>query len=74
MSPLFSSRVGLIDGNLVELLDANEVCCSGRPGRLGALKEFVDYISKKEGVWVATRTEIAEAFKKEYPYKRGQLA
>lgn len=46
----------------------------GRPGRFAALKEFVDYISKKEGVWVATRTEIAEAFKKEYPYRKGFLA
>lgn len=46
----------------------------GRPGRLGALRDFVDYIAKKEGVWVATRTEIAEAFKAKYPYKKGQLA
>lgn len=46
----------------------------GRPGRFAALKEFVDYISKKEGVWVATRTEIAETFKEQYPYKKGQLA
>ncbi|KAF2815269.1 polysaccharide deacetylase [Mytilinidion resinicola] len=46
---------------------------AGRPGRFGALKQFVDYLNKK-GVWVATRTEIAEAFKKEYPYKRGKLA
>jgi hypothetical protein len=46
----------------------------GRPGRLAALRDFVDYISKKEGVWVATRTEIAEAFKKNHPYKKGQLA
>jgi peptidoglycan/xylan/chitin deacetylase (PgdA/CDA1 family) len=46
----------------------------GRPGRFAALKKFVEEIGKKEGVWVATRTEIAEAFKKEYPYKKGQLA
>jgi len=46
----------------------------GRPGRLGALKKFVEEIEKKEGVWVATRTEIAEAFKKEYPYQKGKLA
>jgi len=47
---------------------------AGRPGRFGALQEFVEYIGKKEGVWVATRTEIAEAFKAKYPYKKGQLA
>ncbi|KAL4894072.1 hypothetical protein BDV59DRAFT_192803 [Aspergillus ambiguus] len=46
----------------------------GRPGRFAALKEFVEYIAAKEGVWVATRTEIAEAFKKNYPYRKGQLA
>ena len=46
----------------------------GRPGRFAALKEFVDYISKKEGVWVATRTEIAESFKQQYPYRKGFLA
>lgn len=46
----------------------------GRPGRFQALKDFVDYISKKEGVWVATRTEIAEAFREQFPYKKGQLA
>lgn len=46
----------------------------GRPGRFKALQDFVDYISKKEGVWVATRSEIAEAFKQQFPYKKGQLA
>jgi peptidoglycan/xylan/chitin deacetylase (PgdA/CDA1 family) len=46
----------------------------GRPGRFGALKKFVEYISQKEGVWVATRSEIADAFRKEYPYRKGYLA
>ncbi|KAL3479619.1 hypothetical protein BJX99DRAFT_255344 [Aspergillus californicus] len=46
----------------------------GRPGRFAALKEFVEYIGAKEGVWVATRTEIAEAFRETYPYKKGCLA
>lgn len=46
----------------------------GRPGRFGALKRFVEEISEVEGVWVATRTEIAEAFRNEYPYKKGKLA
>jgi peptidoglycan/xylan/chitin deacetylase (PgdA/CDA1 family) len=46
----------------------------GRPGRFKALRDFVEYIEKKEGVWVATRTEIAEAFKAQFPYKKGQLA
>lgn len=46
----------------------------GRPGRFKALKDFVEYISSKEGVWVATRSEIAEAFRNQFPYKPGQLA
>jgi peptidoglycan/xylan/chitin deacetylase (PgdA/CDA1 family) len=46
----------------------------GRPGRFKALKDFVDYISKKEGVWVATRTDIAESFREQYPYQKGYPA
>ncbi|OAL01214.1 chitin deacetylase 1 [Phaeosphaeriaceae sp. SRC1lsM3a] len=46
----------------------------GRPGRFKALQDFVKYISAKEGVWVATRTEIAESFREQFPYKKGQLA
>ncbi|TKA26595.1 hypothetical protein B0A50_04703 [Salinomyces thailandicus] len=46
----------------------------GRPGRFKALQDFVEYISQKQGVWVATRTEIAEAFKAQFPYKKSCLA
>jgi peptidoglycan/xylan/chitin deacetylase (PgdA/CDA1 family) len=46
----------------------------GRPGRFKALQDFVKYISQKGGVWVATRTEIAESFREQFPYKKGQLA
>ncbi|KAK3113895.1 hypothetical protein LTR53_008342 [Teratosphaeriaceae sp. CCFEE 6253] len=46
----------------------------GRPGRFKALQDFVEYISTKEGVWVATRTEIAECFREQFPYKSGCLA
>jgi len=46
----------------------------GRPGRSKALQDFVEYISKKEGVWVATRTQIAETFREQFPYRRGHLA
>ncbi|KAK1823649.1 hypothetical protein LTR12_001835 [Friedmanniomyces endolithicus] len=46
----------------------------GRPGRFKALQDFVEYISKKEGVWVATRTEIAECFREQFPYQKGSLA
>lgn len=46
----------------------------GQPARFKALKDFVDYVSKKEGAWVATRTKIAEAFREQFPYKKGTLA
>jgi peptidoglycan/xylan/chitin deacetylase (PgdA/CDA1 family) len=47
---------------------------AGKPGRFPPLKNFVEYIEKHEGVWVATRSEIAEHFKSEFPYKKGCLA
>ena len=34
----------------------------GRPGRIGALKGFLDHIAKRPDVWIASRREIAEAF------------
>ena len=46
----------------------------GRLGRFKALQNFVKYISAKYGVWVATTTEIAQAFRERFPYKKGQLA
>jgi peptidoglycan/xylan/chitin deacetylase (PgdA/CDA1 family) len=48
--------------------------CIGKPGRMGALIKFVDYVAAKEGVWVATRTQIAEHFRAKFPYVKGQLA
>ncbi|KDQ57990.1 carbohydrate esterase family 4 protein [Jaapia argillacea MUCL 33604] len=41
----------------------------GKPGRFPALKNFVEYISKKQGVWIATRTEIAKHWIDKFPYK-----
>jgi peptidoglycan/xylan/chitin deacetylase (PgdA/CDA1 family) len=34
----------------------------GRPGRIGAFERFLQHASKKPGVWIATRREIAEYF------------
>jgi len=31
----------------------------GRPGRIAALQRFLDYIQRKDGVWIARRDEIA---------------
>lgn len=38
---------------------AFHVRITGRPGRFGALKEFVRYAKSKKGVWIATREDIA---------------
>lgn len=34
----------------------------GRPGRIGALEKFFQYVADKSGVWYATRRDIAEHF------------
>lgn len=45
----------------------------GKPGRAEALRSFMLYVKEHEGVWVATREEIAEHWKKQYPYVPGHL-
>ncbi|HHL41992.1 MAG TPA: allantoinase [Hellea balneolensis] len=39
----------------------------GRPGRIGAFGEFIDYVKTKSDVWVATREQIANHFIKHIP-------
>ncbi|OAP54858.1 hypothetical protein AYL99_11306 [Fonsecaea erecta] len=48
--------------------------CVGKPGRMTPLIKFVEYIAAKQGVWVATRTQIAEHFREKFPYQKGKLA
>lgn len=36
---------------------------AGRPGRIGAVDDFIRYAKEHEGVWFATRLQIAEAFR-----------
>jgi peptidoglycan/xylan/chitin deacetylase (PgdA/CDA1 family) len=40
----------------------------GRPGRAAAFDRFLKYVSEKEGVWVAQRLQIADAFAAATPY------
>lgn len=40
---------------------------AGRPGRAAALKRALDYFASHDGVWFATRLEIAEHWSKEHP-------
>jgi len=39
----------------------------GRPGRIMALKRFLDYARGHDGVWFATRAEIADHWAKTHP-------
>lgn len=39
----------------------------GRPGRIGALREFFEHVADKPGVWLATRAQIADAYRAQHP-------
>lgn len=39
----------------------------GRPGRIAALDEVLDYVTSHDDVWIATREQIASAFKAAIP-------
>lgn len=47
---------------------------TGKAGRSEALREFCEYISHKEGVWVTTRKDIATHYREKFPYKSGSRA
>jgi putative urate catabolism protein len=40
----------------------------GRPGRMVALKKFLDHIAKHDRVWVCRRLDIAQHWKQTHPY------
>ena len=40
----------------------------GKPGRIGALKRFLDYVQSHDGVWIPRRIEIARHWKAIHPY------
>jgi len=41
---------------------------AGRPGRLAALKRFIEYVQSHEKVWLAKRIDIARHWSKHHPY------
>ncbi|OQE92405.1 hypothetical protein PENNAL_c0007G05972 [Penicillium nalgiovense] len=45
----------------------------GRPARFQALRELVKYIQGREGVWAATREEIARHWIKTHPFNESKL-
>jgi len=42
---------------------------SGRAGRAGVVRRFVEYVGGKEGVWIATREEIARCWVGMHPWR-----
>jgi OHCU decarboxylase len=42
----------------------------GRPGKIAGLKRFLDHARAKGGVWFATRSQIAEHWRKTHPHQR----
>ncbi|MFK7793157.1 MAG: allantoinase PuuE [Devosiaceae bacterium] len=47
---------------------------AGRPGRIMALKRFLEHAAGHDGVWFAKRIEIAEHWKKMHPAPEGLMA
>ncbi|HVW55983.1 MAG TPA: allantoinase PuuE [Rhizobiaceae bacterium] len=45
----------------------------GRPGRVAALKRFIDYVKGHDKVWLARRIDIARHWKEKHPYKQQTL-
>jgi OHCU decarboxylase len=45
----------------------------GMPGRFAGLKRFVDYILKKEKVWIAKRIDIANHWIDRHPYEEREV-
>ena len=41
----------------------------GRPGRIQAIKKFIDYAKSHDGVWFAKRIDIAKAWITAHPYQ-----
>jgi peptidoglycan/xylan/chitin deacetylase (PgdA/CDA1 family) len=40
----------------------------GRPGRIGALRRFLDHVQAHERVWVCRRVDIARHWKATHPF------
>ncbi|MET3660475.1 allantoinase PuuE [Aquamicrobium ahrensii] len=45
----------------------------GRPGRVAALKRFIDYVKSHDKVWLPRRIDIARHWKEHHPYKAPAL-
>ena len=45
----------------------------GKPARFWALRELITYMQGHEGVWFATREEIARHWMREHPFDESKL-
>lgn len=45
---------------------------TGRPARAAALAKFLRYVKSHDKVWITRRIDIAEHWRKEFPYDKGQ--
>ncbi len=45
---------------------------AGRPGRAAAVAKFLEFLGKQEGVWLATRLDIAKHWRREHPARGGE--
>ncbi len=46
---------------------------AGRPGRMKAIRSFIDYAKSHQDVWFATRADIARHWRKLHPFKPRSL-
>ena len=46
---------------------------AGRPGRAAAVVKFLDYVMSRDDVWVATRLDIANHWRKQHPAEGDDL-
>lgn len=42
----------------------------GRPGRIESIRKFLEFVKEHEGVWLATREQIADHWAKTHPHER----
>ncbi len=45
----------------------------GKPARFWALRELINHMQSHEGVWFATREEIARHWIKEHPFEEAKF-
>ncbi|MEC7122322.1 MAG: allantoinase, partial [Pseudomonadota bacterium] len=46
----------------------------GRPGRIGYFEKFLRHVAAHDGVWIATRAEIAEHWRRTHPFTPTETA